>query len=201
MRRKIKGPLNRERILDATIAIFAENGFGGASLEAVARKAKLTKAAVLYHFSSKESLLCEAAKKVVSHNLELVRVAVDESQPAIKQLETYYLASLRWATDYPAEARLMLLLFFQAPVHEESAQVSHLVLSRGLERVQNFLLAAQREGAIDKNANVKELATAIHDSIVAAAMRISGPDRALPAREFIALRMRIWKSWLTPSSR
>jgi AcrR family transcriptional regulator len=198
MRRKIKGPLNRERILEAAIAIFAENGMAGSSLDTIARKAKLTKAGILYHFSSKEDLLCEAAKKVVMHNLELVAQAVDETQPAIKQLETYYVASLRWAAEFPEEARLILLLFYQASAHDGSAQVTSDVLNKGLTRVQTYLLAAQREGSVDKGASVKDLATAIHDSLIGSFVRLGGPDRTMSPQAFIALRLRIWKTWLTP---
>src|SRR3954454_19308802 len=47
----------RTRILDAAEAIVREKGVAGLTLDAAAREAGVSKGGLLYHFSSKESLL------------------------------------------------------------------------------------------------------------------------------------------------
>ena len=49
----------RERILEVALELFHERGYAGTSIRDIADRMKFTKAAVYYHFSSKESLLAE----------------------------------------------------------------------------------------------------------------------------------------------
>lgn len=53
-----KAPLeNRQRILEAALEIASQNGFDKMSLEAVAKKAKLTKGGLVHHFPKKQALV------------------------------------------------------------------------------------------------------------------------------------------------
>jgi AcrR family transcriptional regulator len=47
----------RERILDVALDLFIENGFDGTSLREVAHRLGVTKAALYYHFASKDDIL------------------------------------------------------------------------------------------------------------------------------------------------
>ena len=47
----------KDRILDASEALFARDGSSGASLRAITQRAKVNLAAVHYHFGSKDYLL------------------------------------------------------------------------------------------------------------------------------------------------
>jgi AcrR family transcriptional regulator len=47
----------RERILDAALDLFSEHGFDGSSLQQIADRLGLTKAALYYYFRSKDELL------------------------------------------------------------------------------------------------------------------------------------------------
>ena len=190
---------NRERILSAAFSTFFRNGLGRSSLEAVGRSAKLTKAAVLYHFPSKEALVCEAAKKAIAHNLQLIALAVDESRPAIQQLEAYYETSLRWVMDFPEEGALILLFFYQALTHAESAELSEQVLTKGHQRIRNYLLAAQREGSVDAALDVNRVAQGVQDSLLGGFLRMGGPGRTVSTKDFVDLRMKGLKAFLTPA--
>jgi AcrR family transcriptional regulator len=46
-----------EQILDAALALYAESGYRGTTIAAVAERVGITDAGVLYHFKSKEELL------------------------------------------------------------------------------------------------------------------------------------------------
>ena len=49
-------PSTRERILDAAENAFAEDGFSGASMKAIARRADVAQGLLHYHFENKEGL-------------------------------------------------------------------------------------------------------------------------------------------------
>lgn len=49
----------RERILEVALELFHERGYAGTSIRDIADRMEFTKAAVYYHFPSKESLLAE----------------------------------------------------------------------------------------------------------------------------------------------
>jgi AcrR family transcriptional regulator len=55
--RSARKALTRERLLDAAARVYAQRGFGGATLDQVAADAGFTKGAVYSHFGSKENLL------------------------------------------------------------------------------------------------------------------------------------------------
>ena len=50
-------PDTRSRILDAALDVFSEHGFDGSSLQQIADRLDLTKAALYYYFRSKDELL------------------------------------------------------------------------------------------------------------------------------------------------
>jgi AcrR family transcriptional regulator len=52
-----KAPDTRDRILDIALDLFTEQGYDGTSLREIADKLGVTKAALYYHFSSKEEIL------------------------------------------------------------------------------------------------------------------------------------------------
>ncbi|MCR8577903.1 TetR/AcrR family transcriptional regulator [Streptomyces sp. Isolate_219] len=55
----------REQLVDATIDVISTRGYPATSLSAIAERAGLSKAAVLYHFSSKDKLTRAALEQVM----------------------------------------------------------------------------------------------------------------------------------------
>lgn len=71
----------RERLLDAALAELRAHGYGGTSVEAIARRAGLTRGAVYWHFDSKlELFLALLEERVDRPALELMRLT--ETAPA-----------------------------------------------------------------------------------------------------------------------
>jgi len=50
-------PSTRERILNVALELFTEKGYDGASLREIAEQLGVTKAAIYYHFASKDDIL------------------------------------------------------------------------------------------------------------------------------------------------
>src|SRR3954451_23804385 len=65
---------SRERILRAAAAEFAARGFAGANVDRIARAARVNKAMIYYHFTSKAALY----REIVRDMFEAVAVRLDQ---------------------------------------------------------------------------------------------------------------------------
>jgi AcrR family transcriptional regulator len=64
--KKQQGEATRKQILEVTARRFAQHGYHGTSLEAIAKQVGVAKSSVLWHFGSKEALLYEVIQGVMS---------------------------------------------------------------------------------------------------------------------------------------
>jgi AcrR family transcriptional regulator len=77
--------VQRQRIVEAALEVFAERGFRGTSIDAVAERAALTRQGVLHYFPSKNRLLMailRSREDVVRRHLADLRPALDGGMPA-----------------------------------------------------------------------------------------------------------------------
>src|SRR5713226_2335312 len=68
----------RPMILDAAFAVFLERGYEGASMEAIARQASVTKPVVYDSFASKEELFTALLAREEQRILEQITAALPE---------------------------------------------------------------------------------------------------------------------------
>ncbi|MGM0981936.1 MAG: TetR/AcrR family transcriptional regulator [Pseudomonadota bacterium] len=78
-----------QKILDAAEVVFAEQGSNGASLEAIAEKAGLSKQNMLYYFSSKESLYKNVLKSILDLWIEKMALMEQAGDTPAVMLENY----------------------------------------------------------------------------------------------------------------
>ena len=73
---------SRQRILDAALKEFADNGFSGARMDSIAGAAEVNKALPFYYFSSKENLYREVVAMVMGEFLGMIRpILTDQLTP------------------------------------------------------------------------------------------------------------------------
>jgi AcrR family transcriptional regulator len=84
-----KGPVpdTRKRILAAACDEFGTHGFAAATVDRIARRARVNKAMIYYHFSSKRALYTCIIRDVFTPITEKVRIAMAEDAPPEKKLE------------------------------------------------------------------------------------------------------------------
>jgi AcrR family transcriptional regulator len=61
------------RILEAAVALFAERGFDGTSITAIASRAHVSRATIFWHFGDKATLFQEACRRVLVPFIEELR--------------------------------------------------------------------------------------------------------------------------------
>lgn len=96
---------NRERILAAALDVFASDGFRGATVDAIAEGAGMSKPNLLYYFSGKE----EIYRTLLSGLLEVWLEPLEQLDPAgepLAEITTYVRRKLEMSAAYPRESRL-----------------------------------------------------------------------------------------------
>ena len=71
-----------ERVLDAAVALFAEHGVHGTSLQMIADRVGVSKAAVYYQFHSKEDIALEVIRPSIEDIARFIRIADGASRRA-----------------------------------------------------------------------------------------------------------------------
>ncbi|MGK5551426.1 TetR family transcriptional regulator [Actinomadura kijaniata] len=108
------------RILDAAGELFAEHGYRATSMQAIAQKVGITKAALYYHFASKDEILRNLTLPVLDELEAVLAEAERHGDPETvrrKAIEGYVDVSLRHRHTLVMLVRDMTLLV-QAPVAE-----------------------------------------------------------------------------------
>ncbi len=96
---------NRDTILDAGLEVFSIHGFRGATLDAIAGAAGLSKPNLLYYFASKEAIYEALLARLLATWLDPLRALDPDGDPRAELL-AYMHRKLAMSRDYPRESRL-----------------------------------------------------------------------------------------------
>jgi AcrR family transcriptional regulator len=146
----------QSRILDAALALFAEHGISGTSLQMIADAIGVTKAAVYHQYNTKDEIVLAVASDVLAA-LEAAVTAAETWRPRSRARARAVL--IDHMVDLAVERRQMAGVIQRDPVMLRFLQ-EHAPFRRVMERVNRVLLA----GSIDPAARVL---TAILTSAIA----------------------------------
>lgn len=118
---------NERLILEAAEQVFAENGFGGASMQMIADRAGFPKANLHYYFATKESLYRRIVDRIFGVWLEAAG-SFDESDDPAEALARYIDAKMEISRAHPAGSKVW------------AAEVMH-----GAPVIQDYLETTLRE--------------------------------------------------------
>lgn len=133
----------REVVLEAALFCFAEDGWGGATLEGIAQRVGMTRGAVCHHFRDKHSLLLATLREGWAHQSELLLAPLmDEDVPPARRLVDFiagYLDRLRADPSLRALAVVTTLVARQAPGLAEGVDEHRLGMDVWRERLARVL--------------------------------------------------------------
>ena len=138
----------RSAILDAAIAEFAERGFEGASIRAIAERLGLQHPLITYHYRSKDILWRAAAE----HAFAQIRAGWDSSAPEssglspLARLREEYATLFRYTVAFPEFHRFMRQEAFSN--NPRLKWVAETVLAPLLGRLIPQIVAAQKQGLL-----------------------------------------------------
>lgn len=96
----------QSEIMDAAKRLFAQRGFGGVSLDHIAREVGTAKQNVLYYFGSKEELYRRVLHGVLDDWLAHMAAIADNAGDPEAALRGYIAGKLRFSRDHPYDSRV-----------------------------------------------------------------------------------------------
>lgn len=94
------------RIIQTAIEVFAEAGYAGTALAAIADRAKLSKQNLLYYFPTKPILYQRVLDFVLDQWLDRMNILAQEEQEPAELIRAYIRAKLQFSKEQPQASRV-----------------------------------------------------------------------------------------------
>ncbi len=174
----------REHLIDAALSVILEQGYGGVSIEAIAREAGVTRPVVYDHFPNLGQLLhalVEREERCALEQLEEVVPADPGDSDPFEVLAAGVGRFLEAVRDRPATWRLILLPLEGTPsIVRDHVEVNR---ARMLERIERLVRWSIKRGQLPRDVDVELAGRAIRDlGEEAGRMVLTDPDRYTPER-------------------
>ncbi|GHB10666.1 HTH-type transcriptional regulator RutR [Salinicola rhizosphaerae] len=139
----------KQRIRDAALSLFSQFGLRGASLDAIADRAGVSKTNLLYYFSSKETLYVAVLQQILDNWLEPMR-AIDADQSPQEAIGQYIRIKVALSRDRAEASKLFCLEMIQgAPLLREVLESDLKALVAEKSRVIEHWIESGRLAPVD----------------------------------------------------
>jgi AcrR family transcriptional regulator len=129
--RRRKGAATRERIVEAAIELFSSQGYAASGVSEIARRARIEKAALYWHFESKEELLAEVIERIDAGWIEEIQKQIAEVREPWERLERFVAGLRRLVAGQSHLLRLMMNVALErSEVSPESRHAVRRILDR-----------------------------------------------------------------------
>ena len=152
---------SREQLLDAAARVFAERGYSGASVEAIAAAADVTKGALYWNFESKADLFFSLLEERVDQRLRLLVAAAEAiaGEDGVTPLVSDEVSSL---VDEERQIHLLTHEYWSLAARDTELGARYAERQRELHRMIAHLLVAHHEATcVVLTHDPMELATAV----------------------------------------
>lgn len=141
----------KQRVLDAAIKAFARDGYGGVTVEGIAKEAGVAPASLYNHFAGKAGLAQAVAERALSVHEEYLASAWELNVSPLEQLFAAAGATVAFALDQPTLFRAISLSYLSpigffpdgTPAAEQIAARRHQQLARVTERLEAAISAGE----------------------------------------------------------
>ncbi|MEP0775042.1 MAG: TetR/AcrR family transcriptional regulator [Acidobacteriota bacterium] len=127
-------PSPLDRILDAAAEVFAEEGFDGARVDAIATRAGVNKAMLYYHVGDKGELYAAVLARNLERAHRRLAAAAAIAGPVRQRLGTMILALAELVEEIPHHPRIMLREIASGAAHLPDGVVAQVAELLGLVR-------------------------------------------------------------------
>lgn len=154
----------REAILDAATEVFADKGVSKATLESIAKKAKMTRGAFYYHFKNKEDMLAALWERLLLPFEPIKLLCEDPNEPdPLGKLNETHMAFFRSLHDDPQMLKLWKVLLAKCEAVDDTCtpDLHRQTHVDGQVHIENVLQNAINHGQLPTNLDVRLGALAI----------------------------------------
>jgi AcrR family transcriptional regulator len=187
VRSTARGRVSRERILDAAVAVVANEGLRSTTLDSVCRRAGVPKTSVYWHFGSKDGLLAALVERVAGEWTDAIeRQAYAAGPDPFERLDRAFDAMRAILLEKPHLLRLLLTLTFE-PVRVSAS--TRAALRRASARAESAITQGIEDTLGGSLPGLDLVANLILAMLQAASVRMLIDPRAFDAdRHFEDLR-------------
>lgn len=153
----------REQYLDAAASIFFRRGYDSATMQDVADAVNVTKAAVYYHFASKEDLLYELIHRQHVLNMANLEKAKETNQSILGRLQHYFESHARLNLERLEPATLIYRDLDYLSVERRREIVK--MRDDTQDFVRNLLKEGQKERSVCPKLNIRLASTYMFSTI------------------------------------
>lgn len=163
-RTKAEAEQTRQSIMASALELIAERGFNGTSLEAIARKAGVTRGAAYWHFRNKTDLFRAILEDWLAPTQRLITEHLLDQPPSLEHLRAYMEA---WLSHIEMDSRVRTLfniVFFKVEQVGETGALIEELNSRAtqdLKALQLYLNELRSSGEIDRDTDLTLMAASI----------------------------------------
>lgn len=175
----------RDQVVDCAIQLIAEQGHARASLSRIAERAEISKAAVLYHFNSKDELLEAVLARVIGGLQTQIQSAVGSTADPVEAVFAYLRSMLDYLTANPEHVRVIAEAL---AIAELAGRPDLRTDPQRWQALAGLLVAAQKDGLMgdfDTKAVAIMIGGAV-DSLVGQWLAEPGFDLSAAADELVA---------------
>lgn len=138
--------LHQEHVLEVSEAEFLANGYSGTSIDAIARKAGVSKLTLYRRFTNKEGLFLAVAMRAVADSSHIPSVRTDD-RPAVDVLTDFAVEILNGYLA-PKSLAITRLVVAEAPQFPDIARNYHEQASKSLAPLAAYLRWLGTNGAL-----------------------------------------------------
>jgi len=152
---------SREQLLDAAASVFAERGYSGASMEAIARAAGVTKGALYWNFESKADLFFSLLEERVDQRLRVLLNAAEAiaGEETVTPLVSREISAL---ADEQRQIHLLTHEYWSLAARDPELGARYAARQRTLRELISHALVAHHEAtSVALTHDPLELATAV----------------------------------------
>jgi AcrR family transcriptional regulator len=136
---RLTAPARREQLLEVALAVFAESGYHGTSMNEVAERAGVTKPVLYQHFESKRDLFQALLDEIGARMITAITQATSTSRDGKRQTELGFRAYFRWvAEDHDA----FMVLYDSGTRRDEQFSIALRQVTAGMVETIAPLIAA-----------------------------------------------------------
>lgn len=165
--RKEQAEASREVIIESSIRLIAKNGLEKTSFQMIADDCGLHQTTLVYYYKNKRNLYRECIMVILRQSDAAIHAEQVAGLSGIQRLEAYVRRNIKWAKTSPAEAQMILLLYYFGSNDPEFQGLYRLVKDQVQGKLEAYLNQAIDEGQLSsKQQDVHKTADLIHSQLV-----------------------------------
>lgn len=177
-----KADETRQRIIQAARLVFSERGYDGATFQAIAARADLTRPAINHYFSSKRVLYREVLDETNKFIIGAAIEQADRETALVAQLTTFISVAARANSESPGGSAMIISGVLESQRHPEWNTTENDSVRLCREYLDRVVNAAVERGEVAPDVDVPALIEALLVLMCGVALYagfVQGPDALL----------------------